>query len=159
MLNLKFPETNVVTCIFSVKTKSTSPQDNMMNELGVIEDDRYLKTMKEYTYRVPEYLQGQLHEGDFVVVYCQTGYQVCQVRKLNVLYSGDANVLAPVVAIVNLCEHFAEHARQEQLAAMKAQLVQERKRLEEQVTWDLIASKSPEFAAMLQAFRDAGGKL
>ena len=42
---------------------------------------------------------------------------------------------------------------------MKAALVKERKRLEEQVTWDLIASKSPEFKEMLDAFRAAGGEL
>ena len=43
--------------------------------------------------------------------------------------------------------------RQEDLKKMKDALVKERKRLEEQVTWDLIASKSPELAAMLDAFR------
>ena len=47
----------------------------------------------------------------------------------------------------------------EELKKMKAALVKERKRLEEQVTWDLIASKSPEFKEMLEAFKAAGGEL
>ena len=66
--------------------------------------------------------------------------------------------LAPVVAKFNMSEYFEDIAKQEELKRMKDVLVRERKRLEEQVTWDLIAEKSPEFASMLKAFRDAGGQ-
>jgi hypothetical protein len=71
----------------------------------------------------------------------------------------ESSKLAPVVAKVNLSDYFNDLAHQEDLKKMKAALLKERKRLEEQVTWDLIASKNPEFAQMLQAFRDAGGEL
>lgn len=100
-----------------------------------------------------------MNPGDFVVVYCQTGYQVCRVKKINEFAPVETPKLAPVVAKVNLADYFNDMLKQEELKKMKAALVKERKRLEEQVTWDLIAEKSPEFAAMLKAFRDAGGEL
>lgn len=93
------------------------------------------------------------------MVYCQTGYQVCQVYKVNEFAPVETSKLAPVVAKVDLREYFHDLAHQEELKKMKAALVKERKRLEEQVTWDLIASKSPEFKEMLEAFRAAGGEL
>lgn len=157
MVNIKFPETDVVSCVFSLKNSTNAVKDNFTN-YGIIpyEDQRKLK---EYHYRVPAFLQGQLNVGDYVVVYCQTGYQVCQVCKINEFAPVETNKLAPVVAKVDLMAYFEELDRQEELKKMKAALVKERKRLEEQVTWDLIASKSPEFAAMLKAFRDAGGEL
>ena len=157
MINIKFPETDVVSCVFSLKNSTNSCNQSFTN-YGIIpyEDQRKLK---EYHYRVPAYLQGQLNVGDYVVVYCQTGYQVCQVHKVNEFAPTETSKLAPVVAKVDLMSYFAELDHQEELKKMKAALVKERKRLEEQVTWDLIASKSPEFAAMLDAFRKAGGEL
>lgn len=156
-MDIKFPETDVVSCVFSLKNSTNACNQNFTSA-GIIpyEDQRKLK---EYHYRVPEHLQGQLTVGDFVVVYCQTGYQVCQVCKVNEFAPVETSKLAPVVAKVDLLAYFAELDRQEELKKMKAALVKERKRLEEQVTWDLIASKSPEFAAMLEAFRKAGGEL
>ena len=71
----------------------------------------------------------------------------------------ETSKLAPVVAKVDLFDYFNDVAHQEELKKMKAALVKERKRLEEQITWDLIASKSPEFKEMLEAFRKAGGEL
>ena len=157
MINIKFPETDVVSCVFSLKN-STNQCNQTFTNYGIVpyEDQHRLK---KYHYRVPEHLKGQLHAGDYVVVYCQTGYQVCQVYKTNEFAPGDVTQLAPVVAKVDLMDYFAYLTHQEELKKMKAALVKERKRLEEQVTWDLIASKSPEFAAMLDAFRKAGGEL
>lgn len=156
-MNIRFPETDVVSCVFSLKNSTNSCNQNF-DALGVTPENSYNK-LKEYHYRVPEFLQGQLQPGDFVVVYCQTGYQVCQVHKINEFAPVESSKLAPVVAKVNLNDYFNDLAHQEELKKMKAALLKERKRLEEQVTWDLIASKSPEFAQMLKAFRDAGGEL
>ena len=158
MVNIKFPETDVVTCVFSLKNSTNACNQTFVPDTGRVTEHEYTR-LKEYHYRVPEYLKGVLHPGDFVVVYCQTGYQVCQVRKTNVFCATETSKLAPVVAQVDLNYFFNDLAHQEELKQMKAALVKERKRLEEQVTWDLIASKSPEFAAMLKAFRDAGGEL
>lgn len=156
-MNIKFPETDIVSCVFSLKNSTNSCNHNFTN-YGIVpyEDQRKLK---EYHYRVPEYLKDQLSVGDFVVVYCQNGYQVCQVCKVNEFAPVETSKLAPVVAKVDLMLYFTELDRQEELKRMKAALVKERKRLEEQVTWDLIASKSPEFKQMLEAFRAAGGEL
>ena len=156
-MNIRFPDTDVVSCVFSLKNSTNSCNQNF-DTLGITPENSYNK-LKEYHYRVPEFLQGQLHPGDFVVVYCQTGYQVCQVKKINEFAPVEIPKLAPVVAKVNLNDYFNDVLKQEELKKMKAVLVKERKRLEEQVTWDLIAEKSPEFAAMLKAFRDAGGEL
>ena len=157
MMNIRFPDTDVVSCVFSLKNSTNSCNQNF-DDRGVTPENSYNK-LKEYHYRVPEFLQGQLNPGDFVVVYCQTGYQVCQVKKINEFVPVETHKLAPVVAKVNLADYFNDVSKQEELKKMKATLVKERKRLEEQVTWDLIAEKSPEFAAMLKAFRDAGGEL
>ena len=156
-MNIRFPDTDVVTCVFSLKN-SVNMCDSSLDAFGVVPEHALYK-LKEYYYRVPEFLQGQLNPGDFVVVYCQTGYQVCQVKKINESAPVETPKLAPVVAKVNLADYFNDVLKQEELKKMKAALVKERKRLEEQVTWDLIAEKSPEFAAMLKAFRDAGGEL
>ena len=157
MVNIKFPETDVVSCVFSLKN-STNQCNQNFDEFGVTSEE-YQRRLKAYHYRVPAFLQGQLAPGDFVVVYCQTGYQVCQVYKVNEFAPIEISKLAPVVAKVDLSSYFKDLIHQEELKKMKAALVKERKRLEEQVTWDLIASKSPEFAAMLDAFRKAGGEL
>ena len=156
-MNIRFPDTDIVSCVFSLKNGNNTCTQGFTN-YGIIphEDQRKLK---EYHYRVPEYLKGQLAPGDFVVVYCQTGYQVCQVLKVNEFAPVETSKLAPVVAKVDLLAYFYELDRQEELKKMKTALLKERKRLEEQVTWDLIASKNPEFAAMLEAFRKAGGEL
>lgn len=156
-MNIRFPDTNVVSCVFSLKN-STNSCNQKFDAFGVTPENSYNK-LKEYHYRVPEFLQGQLQPGNFVVVYCQTGYQVCQVNRINEFAPVETPKLSPVVAKVNLSEYFNDVLKQEELKKMKAALVKERKRLEEQVTWDLIAEKSPEFAAMLKAFRDAGGEL
>lgn len=157
MMNIRFPDTDIVSCVFSLKNSTNACNQNF-DAFGVTPENSYNK-LKEYHYRVPEFLQGQLNPGDFVVVYCQTGYQVCQVKKINEFAPVETPKLAPVVAKVNLADYFNDMLKQEELKKMKAALVKERKRLEEQVTWDLIAEKSPEFAAMLKAFRDAGGEL
>ena len=156
-MNIRFPETDVVSCVFSLKN-STNACNQTFDEYGITPEPKQSR-LKEYYYKVPAYLKGQLRPGDFVVVYCQTGYQVCQVYKVYEFAPVETSKLAPVVAKVDLSEYFGDLLHQEELKKMKAALVKERKRLEEQVTWDLIASKNPEFAAMLQTFRDAGGEL
>ena len=156
MLNIKFPETNIVTCVFSLKNGACHYNGSAFNEYDYLEDTTKLK---EYYYRVPDYLQGKLAPGTFVVVYCQTGYQVCQVNRTNVTCAAETEKLAPVVATVDLGQYFANVEMQKQLKYMEQELRKERKRLEEQVTWDLIAEKNPEFAQRLKAFRDMGGQL
>ena len=157
MVNIKFPETDVVSCVFSLKN-SNNQGIQSFDEFGIVPEGAHSK-LKHYYYRVPAFLRGKLCPGDFVIVYCQTGYQVCQVYKVNEFCATETSKLAPVVARVDLNGYFNDLIHQEELRRMKEALIKERKRLEEQGTWDLIASKSPQFAAMLDAFRKAGGEL
>ena len=157
MVNICFPETDVVSCVFSLKNSTNSCNQNF-DEFGVTPEGGHSK-LKQYYYRVPDFLQGKLAPGDFVVVYCQTGYQICQVYKVNEFCATETSKLAPVVARVDLLDYFNDLAHQEELKKMKAALIKERKRLEEQVTWDLIASKNPEFKERLEQFRRMGGDL
>lgn len=60
--------------------------------------------------------------------------------------------------MVNLGSYIAEVERRKSLARLKQQLDAEKKRLESMVTYDLIAEKSPSFAALLQQYKDAGGQ-
>lgn len=60
--------------------------------------------------------------------------------------------------MVNLTSYIAEVERKKSLAMLKKQLDAEKKRLESMVTYDLIAEKNPEFAALLKQYKDAGGQ-
>lgn len=156
MLNIRFPDTNVVQCVFSLRSSNTAGESSKFDQYGIAHETRRLK---RYSYRVPKYLEGRLAVGEYVLVYCQTGYQVCQVVSVNATCPYDPAELAPVVAKIALEPYFEDLKRQEELKSMKVALIKERKRLEEQVTWDLIAEKHPEFKEMLRAFRDLGGEL
>lgn len=157
MTNIKFPETNVVSCVFSLRhDRATSAA--VYNEYDMVNGTE-IRTLKEYVYRVPEYLQGTLKPHDFVVVHCQTGYQLCQVKTVNACTSLDERTLAPVVAKVDLETYFQEIDKQQQLKFMKQKLDKEKKRLESLVTYELIAEKNPEFKAMLEEFKKLGGEV
>ncbi len=153
MINIKFPETNLVTCVFSLRQNRAGATE------GYDEYDRIKSAnLKRYIYRVPSRLQGQLKIGDFVVVHCATGYQLCEIVGLNAVSSSDEKTLAPIVCKVDLSTYIDEVDRAAQLAIMKAELDREKKRLESLVTYELIAEKNPEFKALLDAFKDMGGE-
>lgn len=88
----------------------------------------------------------------------KTGYQLAQIVTINALASFDLDSVAPVVCVVNLASYITEVERKKSLARLKQQLDDEKKRLESMVTYDLIAEKSPEFAALLKQYKDAGGR-
>lgn len=156
MVNIKFPNTDYVQCVFSYQTKSSETTSEKYDECG-----HYMgvTSLKKYVYYVPEYLQGQLHVGDAVIVRCTTGYQICEVVEPNAFTSFDSKTIAPVVAKVDVRPYIEFMHRAKQLKYMREQLDKEKKRLESLVTYDLLAEKNPEFAAMLKAFKDAGGQL
>ena len=153
MINIEFPETNIVKCVFSLRQNGAGAVDGY-DEYDHMES----RNLKRYIYRVPSRLQGQLKIGDFVVVHCATGYQLCEIVELNVTSSFDEKTLAPIVCKVDLSAYIDEVDRAAQLAIMKAELDREKKRLESLVTYELIAEKNPEFKALLDAFKDMGGE-
>lgn len=156
MTNIKFPKTDLVKCVFSFRS------GNIINTFSENCDEydhhKNPKTLKSYTYRVPEYLQGQIAVGDAVLVHCQTGYQICEVVEVNSLSDFDTKTFAPVVCKVDLSSYIQEVEKTKKLKAMKAAIDREKKRLESMVTYDLIAEKNPEFAALLKQYKDAGGQ-
>ena len=156
MTNIRFPKTNLVECVFSLRVGNNTVTPGAHWD----ENDFHLepKRLKKYTYRVPEYLQDQLKAGDVVVVHCQTGYQLCQVVSINAMGSFDIKSYAPVVCKVDLSEYVAEIEKAKKLVAMKAAIDAEKKRLESMVTYELIAEKNPEFKEMLEQFKSMGGE-
>lgn len=156
MVNIKFPNTDYVQCVFSYQNKASMADSEKYDEYGHYTD---VASLKKYVYYVPEYLQGQLNVGDAVIVRCTTGYQVCEVVETNAFTSFDPKTIAPVVAKVDVRPYIEFMHKAKQLKYMREQLDKEKKRLESLVTYDLLAEKNPEFAAMLKAFKDAGGQL
>lgn len=156
MLNIRFPNTDYVQCVFSYQTRSGVSDSGKYDECGRYVD---VASLKRYVYYVLEYLKGQLHPGDVVVVKCITGYQICEVVESNTLISCDSRTMAPVVAKVDIQPFIRSVNRAKQLKFMREEIDKEKKRLESLVTYDLLAEKHPEFKAMLEEFKAAGGQL
>ena len=154
-LNELFPETNLVNCVFAFRQSNTTT--GTFNKYDCLPDAAFVKA-KRYMYRVPERLRGELKVGDAVVVHCQTGFQLASVVELNAISSYPDESFAPVVCKVDLHSYFDEIDTREALQAMRNKIETEKKRLESMVTYDLIAEKNPEFKALLDAYRAAGGE-
>lgn len=155
MTNIRFPVTDLVKCVFCYRSGNTAQTPNVFDAYDRHKDPR---TLKEYTYRVPEHLKGQLAPGDAVIVHCQTGYQLCEVVEVNALSDFEVKTFAPVVSKVDLHSWVEEVEKAKQLKAMKAAIDAEKRRLESMVTYELIAEKNPEFKAMLEQFKAMGGE-
>lgn len=153
MINIEFPETNIVKCVFSLRQNSKYAGEAYDEYDHVRPHD-----LKRYIYRVPSRLKGQLKVGDFVVVHCATGYQLCEIVELNAISNLDEKTLAPVVCKVDLSAYIEEVDRAVKLEIMKAELDREKRRLESMVTYELIAEKNPEFKALLDTYKDMGGE-
>lgn len=152
MTNIKFPKTPFVNCVFNWR-QSNSGQCTVWDKYDRCDPSR----LKRYLYRLPEGLQVQV--GDTVLVHCQTGYQLVEVVEVNALCNFDTNSVAPVVCPVNMEPYFEYVAQQQQLKVLRAELERKKKELEAQVTYDLLAEKSPEFNELLSAFRKLGGTI
>lgn len=153
-LNELFPATNLVNCVFAFRQNNTS---GVFNKYDCLTEASLAKA-KRYIYRVPEHLKVELKVGDTVVVHCQTGFQLARVVELNAISSYPEESFAPVVCKADLHSYFDEIDTRETLQAMRNRIETEKKRLESMVTYDLIAEKNPEFKALLDAYRAAGGE-
>ena len=155
MINIQFPDTSYVQCVFSFRQGNTTCESRSYDNYDHCDPRR----LKKYLYRLPESLQGQVQVGDCVLVHCQTGYQLCEVMEINAISGFDEKSVAPVICKVDLQSYFEEIERQQRLVMLRKELEAKKKELEAQVTYDLLAEKSPEFANLLKLFRDSGGKL
>lgn len=154
-LNELFPATNLVNCVFAFRQNNTTT--GTFTKYDCLTAAAAAKA-KRYMYRVPEWLRGELKVGDAVVVHCQTGFQLASVAELNAISSYPEESFAPVVCKADLHSYFDEIDTREALQAMRNKIETEKKRLESMVTYDLIAEKNPEFKALLDAYRAAGGE-
>ena len=150
-----FPATNLVNCVFAFRQSNTTT--GTYNKYDCLTEAAFAKA-KRYMYRVPEYLKGNLKVGDAVVVHCQTGFQLAHIAEIDAISSYPEESFAPVVCKVDLHSYFDEIDTREALQAMRNKIEAEKKRLESMVTYDLIAEKNPEFKALLDAYRAAGGE-
>jgi hypothetical protein len=136
MINIKMPETDVIGCRF--------PECTGRN--GEVEVNR---RTKEYFYKLlPGMEKPKL--GDFVVVSCSNGFQVCVVTTLDALTSFED--LAYVVGFVEVAPYKAELERQEQKKQLHSELMRKKKELESTIALEVFAERSPEFKALLDAY-------
>lgn len=152
-IKVSFPKTNVVGCVFSFR-QGDIPRAPLTTYDKY--DHRDTKGLKRYSYRLPEGLEVSV--GDVVLVHCQTGYQLCEVVELNVLSTFDDDKLAPVVCKVDLSRYCEEVDKAEAAKVLHAQLMQRKKEIEAQMTYDLLAERDPVFAELLKSYRELGGK-
>lgn len=137
MINIKLPETEVIGCRF--------PEVTGRN--GEVEVNN---RTKEYYYKL---LPGMPKPsvGDFVVVSCQNGFQVCVVTTIDALTSFED--LAYVVGFVDVEPYKTELARQAEKKRLHAALMAKKKELEATIALDVFAERSPEFKALLDAYK------
>lgn len=137
-MTLEFPKTDLIGCKF--------PQCTGRN--GQVEVSA---TGKEYIYRL---LPGQPQPkiGDFVVTSCVNGFQVCVVTTLNVPTTTYKDV-AYVVGVVDVSAYQENLRKAEMKKELHKQLLAKKKELEDMVTFELLAEKSPEFKALLEAYQ------
>lgn len=137
MTNITFPETDVIGCRF--------PEITGRNGEVVVN-----RRTKEYFYKLlPDMPKPK--EGDFVVVSCQNGFQVCVVTSVNAITGFDD--LAYVVGYVDVMPYRAEIARQEEKKRLHSELMRMKKELETTIALDVFAERSPEFKALLEAYK------
>lgn len=136
MINIKFPETDVIGCRFpEVTGRNGEVEVNMRS--------------KEYYYKLlPGMVRPKL--GDFAVTSCQNGFQVCVVTTLNATTGFED--LAYVVGFVDVGHYKAVLERQEQKKRLHAELMRKKKELESTIALEMYAERSPEFKALLDAY-------
>ena len=137
MINIQLPETEVIGCRF--------PEVTGRN--GEVEVNN---RTKEYYYKLLPNMEKP-KVGDFVVVSCQNGFQVCVVTTLNALTSFED--LAYVVGTVDVIPYREELARQAEKKRLHAELMRKKKELEDTIALDVFAERSPEFKALLDAYK------
>jgi len=138
MVNIKFPETDVIGCRF--------PEVTGRN--GEVEVNN---RTKEYFYKLlPDMPKPKL--GDFVVTSCINGFQVCVVTTLDSLY--EQSDMAYVVGTVDVEAYKAALARQEEKKRLHKELMRKKKELEDTIALELFAERSPEFKALLDAYNN-----
>ena len=136
MVNIKFPETDVIGCRFPEVTGRNGE---------VVVNHR----TKEYYYKLlPGMPKPKL--GDFVVTSCINGFQVCVVTSLDSMYN--QSDMAYVVGAVDVAAYRTALERAEQKKRLHEELMRKKKELESTIALEMYAERSPEFKALLEAY-------
>ena len=153
MVNITFPKTDLVLVKFLVagSTGAALAQQGLQGWRNTLNFNAK-PSNKAYVYKLPEGLE--VAEGDLVVISCVNGFQVGKVYQVNATCPENFTDLAYVVDKLNVepyCEQIERDHRKEEL---KRQLVAKEKEIRDQISWELLAEKSPEFAEMLKAYKE-----
>lgn len=139
MTNINFPETDVVGCKFISAS-------GVRNQKLVVS-----RNSKEYYYKLlPGMEKPKI--GDIAVVACINGIQAVSVTSVDCMCNFDGE-MAYVVGLCDPTAYTEFLLNQQKKEILAKQLEAMKKELEESVTLDLLAEKSPEFKALLEAYR------
>lgn len=136
-MNIEFPKTDIIGCRFPTNVGQRNQRLQVDN------------TTKEYFYRVLPGTEPKV--GDLAIVACINGFQVAVVTSLNALYERDD--LAYALGFVDPEKYNTYQENQAKKKLLKSKMDRMRKELEDLVTLDLLAEKSPEFKELLEAYR------
>ena len=163
MLNVKFPETPYVECIYglrtnreySVKTRCCTDEEHYDEYGRVVNKSR----LKRYVYKLPDELVGNIKVGDYVCVHCANGYNVCEVATVNAITNFDDAGIEPVLCKVDISGYIERIEKKKQQQMIKAALDARKKELEATMAYEMFAERDQSFAQLLAQYKELGGKL
>ena len=140
MVNIKFPETDLIGCRFPICTGRN----------GEVEVD---VSSKEYVYKLLPGMEKPT-VGTMAIVSCANGFQAAVVTTVNasVPKSYTEDSIALVVGFVPYQEYQSTLENRKRKQELKALLLQKKKELDEQFSLELYAEKSPEFKQLLDTY-------
>lgn len=138
-LHVEIPETNFVAGRYLVNTGSNGKIERCPSGLG-----------KTYTYELlPKMAKPNI--GDLAVVSSAQGFGVIQITAINKICN--IKNCARVVGFIDPAMYNEFLEKKEQQEALKLQIEEMKEKLQDLVTWELLAEKSPEFKALVDAYK------
>lgn len=157
-MKIEFPKTDLIGCKFL--GFDGRKEEYLDTPWQCIPKETELRDRKQYTYRCIPGLAEQLSVGDMVVVSCKTGFQVCVVTEKDVTVPDSAlGRLAYAITKVDVQGYFDMVQREQERKRMRVAIEAKRAELEKSAIYEMLAQKDPQFAALLEAYRDLGGTL
>ena len=160
MLNVKFPETPYVECVYGLRTNSVKTRC-YEDEARYDAYDRVVNKsrLKRYVYKLSDELVGNVKVGDYVCVHCANGYNVCEVVTVNAITNFDDAGIEPVLCKVDISGYVERIEKKKQQQMIKAALDARKKELEATMAYEMFAERDQAFAQLLAQYKELGGKL
>ena len=167
MLNVKFPETPYVECVYGLRTNGVFSRVFSVNPRQYENEERYdeydrvidKSRLKRYVYKLPDELVGNIKVGDYVCVHCANGYNVCEVVTVNAITTFDVESIQPVLCKVDISGYIERVEKKKQQQMIKAALDARKKELEATMAYEMFAERDQAFAQLLAQYKELGGKL